>query len=94
MSKKLKNVSPKAYQLFRDECKLLSKIKNENVVGFVDYLESDSTCYLILEYCNEGDLDGYLKKKKKLTEEEAIPFFKPLLNGFKALHEHNIIHRE
>ena len=30
--------------------------------------------YLIMEYCNEGDLADYVKKKKILTEDEAIEF--------------------
>lgn len=27
-----------------------------------------------MEYCNEGDLMAYLKKKKQLTEDESIEF--------------------
>ena len=28
--------------------------------------------YLVMEFCNGGDLDAYVKKRKFLTEEEAI----------------------
>jgi len=27
-----------------------------------------------MEYCNEGDIMAYLKKKKYLTEDESIEF--------------------
>ena len=29
----------------------------------------------MLEYCNEGDLKQYLKRKKNLSEDEAVPYF-------------------
>ncbi len=28
---------------------------------------SDRTIFIAMEYCNGGDLDGYLEKKKRLT---------------------------
>ena len=42
---------------------MLSKIKNDNVVGFIDYFESDNTCFLVIEYCNEKDLEEFVKTK-------------------------------
>lgn len=38
--------------------------------------------YIVTEFCEEGDLRGYLKKKKKLTEFEALNFLKDLMRGF------------
>lgn len=35
-----------------------------------------------------------LKKKKTLTEEEAIEFFVQMLNAFKTLIKHKIMHRD
>ncbi len=47
-----------------------------------------------MEYCNEGDLSAYLKKKKTLNEEEAIEFFIQILNAFKTLVKNKIMHRD
>ncbi len=52
-----------------------------------------------MDYCNDGDLDSYIKsikakEKRLLTEEEAKDFFKQLLNGFRGLHEMFVIHRD
>ena len=34
--------------------------------------KTSNNYYLILEFCNDGDLDTYVKKRKFLTEEESI----------------------
>lgn len=68
----------KVKELFNTEVSSLSKIKNKNVVGFVDFFEDKSNCYLVLEYCNGGDLEQYIlsKKGKRLVEPEALEYFK------------------
>ena len=38
--------------------------------------KTSNNYYLILEFCNDGDLDTYVKKRKFLTEEESIHLFK------------------
>lgn len=35
-----------------------------------------------------------MKKNGKLTQKKAVVFLKQIINGFKALHEKNIIHRD
>ncbi len=47
-----------------------------------------------MEYCNGGDLEHYLDKKKRLTEDEATVFLKQIINGFRGLHEVNAMHRD
>lgn len=75
---------------------MLAKIKNQNIVGYVDYFESDTTSFLVIEFCNDGDLEKYINSKpnKRVSLEEAVQFYKQLLNGFKSFHEFNIIHRD
>jgi len=50
---------------------------NENVVKLIKYLESDNNCYIVMEFCNEGDFEKlWEKRKKKIPEKEAIDFLK------------------
>lgn len=35
----------------------MSKLKDKNIVKFIDYFESKDNCYLVMEYCNGGDLE-------------------------------------
>jgi serine/threonine protein kinase len=41
-----------------------------------------SYCYIITEYCNEGDLSSFLKKKKKVTQGEVFKLMKDIIAGF------------
>lgn len=42
---------------------------------------------MFLEYCNEGDLKELLKKRNgKLTESEAVGFFRQICEGFRSLY--------
>ncbi len=48
----------------------------------------------MLEYCNEGDLAAYVKRKKQLTEDEAVEFLVQILHGFRTLVKNKILHRD
>tara|TARA_B110000503_G_C6781525_1_gene263471 strand:+ start:218 stop:382 length:165 start_codon:yes stop_codon:yes gene_type:complete len=52
----------------------LRTCNNENIIKLYDLKKTANNFYLILEYCNEGDMSEYLKKKGYLTEEEAVEF--------------------
>ena len=36
----------------------MKKLNNENIVKLIDYVESSTNCYIIMEYCNQGDLES------------------------------------
>jgi serine/threonine protein kinase len=39
----------------------MEMIRNENVVSLIDHVETKEKHFLIMEYCNNGDLDSYIK---------------------------------
>ena len=39
----------------------MKQLNNANIVKFIDYLESKDNCYLVMEYCNGGDLECIMK---------------------------------
>ena len=47
-----------------------------------------------MEYCNDGDLEGYLKKKKKISEDEAIKVLEATIGGLAYLNNNNVLHRD
>ena len=47
-----------------------------------------------MEYCRHGDLEELLKKKKRLTEEEAYDLLKQCLKALDYLHSINMWHRD
>lgn len=86
--------TPKLEELVQTEIRVLRECKNENVIRFVDHFLSDKSVCIVMEYCDGGDLEKYLEKKKRLAEDEATNFLKQLINGFKGLHEVKAMHRD
>ena len=74
--------------------KELTKLKHENVVGLYDCKETQHNVYLIMDYCNGGELGDYLKKKGTLSEDTIRLFLRQLANAMKALHTKGIVHRD
>jgi serine/threonine protein kinase len=81
-------------ELLENEIKVLKTCNNDNIIKLYDIKKTSHNFYLMLEYCNEGDLSVYLKEKKYLTEDEGIEFFIQILNGFKTLVKNKIMHRD
>lgn len=56
--------------------------------------QSPVSIFIVMEYCDSIDLEHYLKSKKYLSEDNAVMFLRQILNGFKGLHELNMMHRD
>lgn len=73
---------------------MLRSCKNNNIVRLIDIKKTVNNIYLILEYCNEGDLMAALKAKKKFSQEEALEYFVQILHAFQTLVKSKIMHRD
>jgi serine/threonine protein kinase len=51
-------------------------------------------CSNITEYCNGGDLEQLIAKKKKLPEYLALSILEDIIKGYGHLITNNIIHRD
>ena len=82
-----------------NEINIMKKIHHPNLVGLIDLKKTKSHCYLVMEFCNGGDLTGCLKKymeryRKPFTEEIVQHLMRQIVNGLEALHSRNILHRD
>ena len=84
----------KLMKLFDTEMAVMSKIKHDNIMHLYEYMETANNYYLVIGYCNNGDLEGHIKKAKKLSEDEAVYFLMQIMNGFRELHKYKIMHRD
>lgn len=63
------------YELLENEIWALRKCKNVNIIWLLDIKKTQNNIYLMMEYCNEGDMKEYLKKNGNLSESESLDIF-------------------
>jgi len=78
----------------KSEIKIQKKLNHPHVIKLLEYFEDKENVYLILEYAQKGTLGSYLKKKKKLPENEAFIFFFQTCVGLDYLHKKGVVHRD
>lgn len=87
----------KSQSLLKKEIKILeelTKLQHENVVCLLDCKETPQYVYIVMEYCNGGDLADYLLQRGTLSEDTIRLFTKQICGAMKALQSKGIIHRD
>ena len=84
---------------FRRELQNLHNLKHPNIIQILDYLNNKTTNYIVLEYCNGGNLRDYMRRYMNINRKPLNEFFiqKLLLQIAPALeymHSKNVIHRD
>lgn len=84
-------------EALKQECKVLSKLNHEGIMGFVDSIEVHKKVHIIVEYINGSNLYQYIRKlpeSRIKNEEEVKVIFKKILESVKYMHDQNVIHRD
>ncbi|KAH7578129.1 hypothetical protein JRO89_XS01G0344100 [Xanthoceras sorbifolium] len=89
-----KLLSPKVSDNLLKEISILSTISHPNIIRFLEAIETKEKIYLILEYCDGGDLAAYLHRHGKVSEAVARHFMRQLAAGLQVLQEKHLIHRD
>ena len=76
------------------EIKILKRIRHINIIQIYEIIETESNIYIIMEYCENGDLFSLIKSKRNLTEIEACKYFQQIINGVEHIHLSYITHRD
>lgn len=88
-----RNNTEKINKLIDREIELMKDLDNKNVLKLYDIITENNYIYMILEYCENGDLYNFLKKRP-LKEEYCKRYMKQISYGLKYLLSKNIIHRD
>lgn len=88
-----KNLS-KSQILLGKEIKILKELQHENIVALYDVQEMPNSVFLVMEYCNGGDLADYLQAKGTLSEDTIRIFLQQIAAAMRILHSKGIIHRD
>ena len=76
------------------EINLQKKLHHQNIIHQYSVLDTETSIYIITEYCSGGELFDYIVSKRRLPEIEACRIFQQLINGLEYLHKQKICHRD
>jgi serine/threonine-protein kinase ULK/ATG1 len=83
-----------------NEIKTLSSIESSpHIVRYVDMLKTANNYYFVYEFCNGGTLSKCIQSYTHCSNgvmplNTALLYFSQLLQAFKILAKHNIMHRD
>nr|AJE75846.1 autophagy related protein 1 isoform B [Spodoptera litura] len=87
----------KASEILVKEIKILRELTalhHTNLVAMHDCMDSNSYVYVVMEYCNGGDLADYLQANRLLSESTIRLFLRQLAEAMRAIHAKGIVHRD
>uniref|UniRef100_A0A8D0B8L2 non-specific serine/threonine protein kinase n=1 Tax=Salvator merianae TaxID=96440 RepID=A0A8D0B8L2_SALMN len=79
-----------------NESILLAKMKHPNIVTYAESFEADGHLYIVMEYCDDGDLMQKIKlqKGKLFPEDMILNWFAQMCLGVKYIHNRRVLHRD
>ena len=80
-------------RIFR-EMKIIKQLNHQNIVKVYEIFENNEYYFIIMDYCEGGELFDYIVKKERLKEEETAYFFYQIINGIEYIHSKGIVHRD
>ena len=86
--------TPDDYQLVKQELSILKIVKHKYIVRLFEILETSRYIFIVMEYCEGGDIMNYIISKGRLSENESLKFFHQLINALFYLHSQSIAHRD
>ena len=89
-----KKIKDKMKNSFFKENEIATKFNHINVIYVFRIFEDKENFYLVMEYCQKGELFDYIVQHQRLSEREAAIFFYQLINGVEYIHSKGIAHRD
>jgi serine/threonine protein kinase len=82
-------------ELVRTEIEILKICQHPNIIQLYDVFENLDYFYIIMEYCNGGDLFSYLEQRNfHLPEPLACKFMHKMCAAVYYIHSYGIAHRD
>ena len=88
-----------ALKYLTNEIKILHKLNHPNIAKFESVKKTKKHFYIVMEYCNGGELSKALEKYqekygKPFSQEIVQHFMRQIIDAFKYIHSNKIIHRD
>ncbi|KAK2840383.1 hypothetical protein Q5P01_014123 [Channa striata] len=92
----LRKMSAREKEASKKEVTVLSKMKHPNIVAFVTSFEEEGSLYIVMEYCDGGDMMKRINMQRGVhfSEEQIVAWFVQICLGLKHIHDRKILHRD
>ncbi|XP_046853353.1 serine/threonine-protein kinase Nek1-like isoform X2 [Xenia sp. Carnegie-2017] len=76
--------------------KVLSEMKHPNIVSYMDSFEENGNLYIVMDYCEGGDLYKKINSQRGVyfTEDQVLDWFVQIALAIKHVHDRKILHRD
>ncbi|KAM4052706.1 serine/threonine-protein kinase Nek1-like [Anomaloglossus baeobatrachus] len=80
----------------RREVAVLANMKHPNIVQYIESFEESGCLYIVMDYCEGGDLFQRINAQKEVlfSEDQILDWFAQLCLALKHVHDRKILHRD
>lgn len=79
---------------FEIEIRIAQQMHHPGIVELCDLLKDENNYYVIMEFCPNGELFQFIVDRMNLTEFEAKPLLRQILEALKYVHSKGVSHRD
>ena len=94
MLEKNKIRTKRDFKRIEREISMVKIVNHLNIAQIYEVKEDKDKYYIMMEYCENGELFNLILEKRKLNEEESAYYYFQIINGLEYIHSKNIIHRD
>ena len=80
-------------KIFKDNRQNLLGLKHHNIINILDLYQTDKTFWMMMEFCNHGDLNDFFRKKNPDIHTK-VEIINGIAQGIAYLHRKDVIHRD
>lgn len=85
---------PEFVDKFKQESLSAASLTHPNIVNIYDTGIEEDIYYIVMEYVKGETLKNYIKRKDRLSEQEAVKISRQVAEALKHAHTNNIVHRD
>ncbi|KAK2170377.1 hypothetical protein LSH36_3g21004 [Paralvinella palmiformis] len=92
----MNKMSRKEREEARKEVAVLAQLRHPNVVSYKESFEEIGNLYIVMDYCDGGDLYGRINMQRGILfpEDQVLDWFVQTCLAIKHIHDRKILHRD
>ena len=91
---KSKMVEKDDFERVGREMSIIQSLHHQNVIKIQDIFENEDNFYIVMEYCEGGELFDAITSKGYYSELDAAKIMKQILQAVNYLHDNGVVHRD